>query len=202
MAHKPLQKRFVILALLAGMFLGLPVTALLLRATYNHSGITNGPWSMHPNAGSVDSSPLVRAAIARYAVGSNTIEEAIYWHAARDSAGEALQSSKKYLVRFSGEPDVSEFWSLTLYDDDDGLARHPAEHYSLSGSMPLTKNADGSFDIAISRETPSTETNWLSAPPSGHFSLLLRYYGASRAVLDTLETTALPTITPQDGQPL
>jgi len=110
-----------------------------------------------------------------------------------------LQSSKNYVVHFRGEPDVSEFWSLTLYDDEDRLSRNPAEHYSISNSMPLRKNADGSFDIVISRNPPAMEGNWLSAPPSGTFSLLLRYYGASRAVLDALETTPLPTITPQDG---
>ncbi|MBK6286391.1 MAG: DUF1214 domain-containing protein [Gammaproteobacteria bacterium] len=110
---------------------------------------------MHPDAGSADSSPLVRAAIARYAVGSNTIDEAIYWHAARTSRDAALHSSRNYVVHFSGEPDVSEFWSLTLYDEEDKLSRNPAEHYSLSNGIPLRRNAEGSFDIVVSRDAPS-----------------------------------------------
>ncbi len=201
MANAPLKKRFMVLAILAGVLLGVPATGLILHAAYTYTGIRNGPWSMHPDAGSADSSPLVRAAIARYAVGSNTIEEAIYWHAAHTSQGEALHSSKNYVVHFSEVPDVSEFWSLTLYDDEDRLSRNPAEHYSLSNSIPLRRNADSSFDIVVSRDAPSREANWLSAPPSGNFSLLLRYYGASRAVLDALETTTLPTITQFDGAP-
>jgi hypothetical protein len=199
--NAPLKKRFMALAILVGMLLGVPVTELILRTAYNHTGIRNGPWSMHPDAGSADSSPLVRAAIARYAVGSNTIDEAIYWHAARTSRDAALHSSRNYVVHFSGEPDVSEFWSLTLYDEEDKLSRNPAEHYSLSNGIPLRRNAEGSFDIVVSRDAPSGEANWLSAPPSGNFSLLLRYYGASRAVLDAPETTTLPTITQLDGAP-
>ena len=201
MAKAPLKTRFMMLAILAGALLGVPVTGVILHAAYAHTGIRNGPWSTHPDAGSANSSALVRAAIARYAVGSNTIEEAIYWHAAHTSQGEALDSSKSYVVHFSREPDVSEFWSLTLYDDEDRLSRNAAAHYSLSNSIPLRRNADSSFDIVVSREAPSREANWLSAPPSGDFSLLLRYYGASRAVLEALPITTLPTITQLDGAP-
>ena len=194
MTQSALSKRATVIAIILGLLFALPMTELILHVTYNNSGITNGPWSTHPKAGSVDNSAIIRAAIARYAIGSNLIEEAIYWHAATDSEGKSLQSSQDYVVHFRDEPDVSEFWSLTLYDDEDRLAQNPAEHYSVSNRMPLVKNSDGSFDIVISQKSPGTGINWLSAPPKGRFTLLMRYYGASNDVLRNLETTQLPGI--------
>ncbi len=194
MKKTALSKRATVIAIILGLLLALPVTELILNVTYNSSGITNGPWSTHPKAGSVNNGAIIRAAIARYAIGSNLIEEAIYWHAASNSEGKSLHSSQDYVVRFRHEPDVSEFWSLTLYDDEDRLAQNPAEHYAVSNRMPLVKNSDGSFDVVISQKSPGAGINWLSAPPKGGFTLLMRCYGATNDVLTNLETTPLPGI--------
>ena len=199
MATTVLKKRFMLLAMIVGVLLAIPTTELLLRASYHYSGISNGSWNTHPDAGSIDSDPLTRAGIARFAIGSHTIDEAIYWHAAKDSKGRALRSDLRYIVHFPGPPDVSEFWSLTLYDSEDRLAIHPAERYSVSSSDPLKINADASFDIFISSEQPASADNWLSSPSEGNFSLLLRYYGAGPAVLDKLDSTPLPEITLYQG---
>jgi hypothetical protein len=107
-----------------------------------------------------------------------------------------LQSSRQYRIHFAGEPDVSEFWSLTLYDSDDRLAKHPAERYSVGSSLPLKKNTDGSFDIVVAPAQPAIASNWLSPPVQGNFTLLLRYYGPSAKILEQLESTPLPSIIP------
>lgn len=200
MATAVLKKRFILLAIVLGAILAIPTTELLLRVSYQYSGISNGSWNTHPDAGSVDSNPLTRAGIARFAIGSHTIDEAIYWHAQRDTEGRVLCSDMRYSVHFPARPDVNEFWSLTLYDSEDRLAQHPAERYSVSSGSSLKINADGSFDILISNQPPAAKGNWLSSPAQDSFTLLLRYYGASSAILDNLESTALPQITRYDGE--
>jgi hypothetical protein len=200
MAAAVLKQRFIVLAIILGALLAIPMTELLLRVSYQYSGISNGSWNTHPDAGSVDGNPLTRAGIARFAIGSHTIDEAIYWHAQKDSGGQGLRADMRYIVHFPARPDVSEFWSLTLYDSEDRLAHHPAERYSVSNSSPIKFNLDGSFDIFVSNMQPASAGNWVSSPSQGNVSLLLRYYGASRAMLDNLESTPLPQIMLYDGE--
>ena len=50
----------------------------------------------------------------------------------------------------------------------------------------LRFNEDGSLDIYIQRDMPEAEwkSNWLPAPASGSFSMNLRLYWPTSAVLD------------------
>jgi hypothetical protein len=52
--------------------------------------------------------------------------------------------------------------------------------------MPLTYNGDGSLDISIQAASPGNrkESNWLPAPANGPFSLTVRIYQPTDAVLE------------------
>jgi hypothetical protein len=75
-----------------------------------------------------------------------------------------------------------------MYNDKTFFAANPINRYSL-GSLsdpPLIKNPDGSIDIHIQRDSPDSAKmpNWLPAPASDGFSLLLRLYWPQQQVVD------------------
>jgi hypothetical protein len=54
------------------------------------------------------------------------------------------------------------------------------------GGEQLAKSPDGSIDIYIQRENPgpTKESNWLPAPISGDFNLMLRTYWPDEKIIN------------------
>ena len=72
-----------------------------------------------------------------------------------------------------------------MYDPQGYYVPNAIDRYNLAPWMPLTYNADGSLDISIQASPPAREeSNWLPAPASGPFSLTVRIYWPTDAVLD------------------
>lgn len=106
----------------------------------------------------------------------------MYFFALRDAAGDRLDGSRGYTLRFGpGQlPPLGQygFWSLTLYDDRFLLHDNPLDRYALRPDSPgLTFAADGSLTLAIGAERPAgvPEGNWLPAPRTP-FAVALRTY--------------------------
>ena len=82
-------------------------------------------------------------------------------------------------------PPVRAFWSLTLYNERQFFAANPINRHAIGDRDALKFNADGSLDLYIQRDPPERDrvANWLPAPASGGFSLNLRLYWPTTAVL-------------------
>ena len=106
----------------------------------------------------------------------------------KDKDGEKLSGANRYLLKFEpGKiPEVSEFWSLTMYDLTFNLVQNPIDRWamgSLTGEYKLAD--DGSLEIYIQHESPGVEkaANWLPAPKD-EFTLVFRTYGPSENLIN------------------
>ena len=131
---------------------------------------------------------LLRASTAHAGIGAHASEDAVDFTTAREASGAPLWASRPYTLTFRpGQlPPARAFWSLTLYDERQQLARNALGRYTLGSSDDLLLEPDGSLIVHIQRETPGEERerNWLPAPTTGTFSASLRLYWPKRAVLD------------------
>lgn len=98
-------------------------------------------------------------------------------------------------------PPVGAFWSLTMYEAEaDGaffLTENAIDRYTIGDRTPgLTHHADGALDIWISRDDPGAgrASNWLPAPASGPFLVILRAYLPGADIV--AQTYAPPSIEP------
>jgi hypothetical protein len=133
---------------------------------------------------------VARATGTQVGIGANSREEALYPMYEKDSTGQPLDGSHKYVLRFArGQlPPVNAFWSLTMYNlPEQLLVRNPINRYLINSSMlpTLKKNADGGVTLYIQADSPgkARESNWLPAPP-GPFMLAMRYYWPKQELLD------------------
>jgi hypothetical protein len=138
---------------------------------------------------------LLRAAHAQLFPGPVTVpQEAMYWWANADGAGQALSGAHDYILHFppGGLPPNEAFWSLTMGDAKNHYVPNPINRYSVGDRSGLAQNPDGSVDIYIQHTAPAGyESNWLPAP-SGNFILWLRVYLPGAAILDG--TYAVPPV--------
>ena len=74
-------------AALAGVLLGLGVTALFLQREGLGGGIASGPWQTSMVTGSSDADPWTRAQVARRGLLALAPEETLYYNATTDSEG-------------------------------------------------------------------------------------------------------------------
>lgn len=129
---------------------------------------------------------LKRAIVTQQGLGANRVKDAVYPLNITDSAGQPLDGSKKYRIRFEANdlPPVQAFWSVTLYDAEGYQVANSLDRFALSSYMPFKKNADGSLELYIQHESPGKdlEANWLPAP-EGAFNLTMRLYAPKWQVL-------------------
>lgn len=133
-----------------------------------------------PHIGSYGTDYAYRAGVARYGLGANLPEDALYPSTQTDASGASLEGGGVYRLRFeAGElPPVNGFWSITLYNAAGYLVANPAERYTLSSRDSLVVDDDGAvtLDIHPGPPAPGREANWLPAPPEASFNLLGRLY--------------------------
>lgn len=123
---------------------------------------------------------LTRARVARNFIGALGVREAMYPTAEIDANGHPLDAAHAYELRFpSGAgPKVGAFWSLTMYRRSDCLlVANPIGRYSIGDRTPgLRYDSDGSLAIRLQAADPGPGVNWLPAPPSELFYVVLRLY--------------------------
>jgi hypothetical protein len=125
---------------------------------------------------------LYRMAAAVNGIYGNSKQEAMYPIYSIDAAGEKLDGTKRYAVRFAPDqlPPVNAFWSLTMYELPESLlVANPLNRYLVNSPMlpELKRDADGGLTLHIQNETPRAdkEANWLPAP-NGPFVMFMRLY--------------------------
>jgi hypothetical protein len=149
---------------------------------------TKPGWAgFNKNIGRYGTNYVARAAIARFAIGANPPEDAIYLNSSADSAGQLLSGAMRYRIHFdkANLPPVRAFWSLTAYDKDGYFIPNPINRYAIGDRDPLKFNADGSLDIYFQHESPGAgrESNWLPSG-DGPFNLTIRLYWPEEAILN------------------
>jgi hypothetical protein len=180
-----LNVAFVVLGILAGAVLALLTAGLLMNAQVRAMQTTTNGWSITMQCGKASNDILQRAACAQTLPMVNLPQEAVYWTATVDGAGQTLTGGHDYLLHFppGGLPPNSAFWSLTMTNTQGSLVDSPINRYSVGDRSGLVLGADGSIDIYIQHTAPAGhEANWLPAP-GGYFKLWLRAYQPGAAIL-------------------
>lgn len=150
--------------------------------------VTNG-WQMNTDTmGVYGLNYLKRAIVAMVGVGAPPVEDATYPLNLADADGNPVMAEKAYVMHFSKDelPPVGAFWSLTMYDAEGFQVANPINRFAIGDRDPLKFNSDGSLDLYIQNERPSSdkESNWLPAPKSGKLGLTMRLYAPKPQVLD------------------
>jgi hypothetical protein len=153
--------------------------------------VVPGAFIPPPTIGNPGTDYETRAYIAHIGLTANTLFEAIYWGNVLDSDGQFLSGENKYEMTFKEEIPYLKpgFWSLTMYDSENGYTvSNPINRYMLGSDTPLKKNPDGSFTIYIQSENPGPdkESNWLPSPPGRRFYLIPRAYAPAQAAINLL----------------
>lgn len=104
-----------------------------------------------------------------------------------DGSGAPLDGRNRYVVRFSPQPPVNAFWSVTMYSAENQLfVPNPINRYSVGDRTKGTVyGKDGSLEIFLQHEEPTDpveRANWLPAP-KGRFYLVTRHYSPKAAIL-------------------
>ncbi|MBN9563861.1 MAG: DUF1254 domain-containing protein [Alphaproteobacteria bacterium] len=143
-------------------------------------GIVNG-WAVTKGLGVYGTDYMKRAVVAAFGWPANLQADAVYPYTEVDSAGRPLSGAHKYRLTFAkGElPPVNGFWSITMYEIDNGwwFVPNPLNRFTVSLRNKPATNPDGSMTLLFQNESPGKdrEANWLPAP-KGNFILMLRMY--------------------------
>jgi hypothetical protein len=177
----------------------LPKQALaqIEAAKDTHMGKMVDGWVISKGLGVYGTDYLKRAVVAAFGWPANLQEDAVYPYTQVDSAGQALSGANKYTLTFAkGQtPPVNGFWSITMYEIDQGwwFVPNPLDKFTVSPRNDLIANADGSITLYFQNESPGKdkENNWLPAP-KGAFLPMLRMYWPKDASPSILNGTWAP----------
>lgn len=176
----------VVQGLIMGLTFAYLTTVVILNAVARTETTTVNGWSAIPTAGHPGNGLLVRAALQKALPVVNVFEEAAYWTATSDDAGDQLSGEHAYRLHFPAGrlPPNDAFWSLTATDTVGYIVDAPPGRASVNSHSGLRANADGSVDILLRRgQSPGDAQNWVATPP-GRFKLMLRAYLPGAAITD------------------
>jgi len=103
-----------------------------------------------------------------------------------DSQGENLSGGRSYRLRLPPDIPVANFWSVTLYDAENGSGLANGQPFPSLGSRDApAQNADGSTDLSLGPAAPAgKQGNWLATVPGKGYFAVLRLYGPTEAAID------------------
>lgn len=166
-----------------------------LKGGADASQLDERGWQAAPrDVGDFGENDGLRASVALRGLAALPFEEATYFRAVTDGAGERLDGTRAYTFRLPAEGVPADaFWSLTMYQEEpdgrDFLVENPIDRYSVSDrTSGLVRGADGSLAIYIQSDQPGdadAAANWLPTP-RGPFSVSLRAYLPRKEIADGL----------------
>jgi hypothetical protein len=152
-----------------------------IEASKDSLGAMVNGWIITKGLGVYDTNYMKRAVVAAFGWPANLSQDAVYPYTEVDSDGQKLSGANRYTLTFAnGEtPPVNAFWSITMYEIDQGwwFVPNPLNKFTVSPRDNPKYNSDGSLTLYFQNETPGKdhEANWLPAP-KGNFILMLRMY--------------------------
>jgi hypothetical protein len=103
-----------------------------------------------------------------------------------DKSGGRLTGENTYRLRVPANVPVSEFWALTVYDQETAAFFRESTHLTVDSlDKAVRKNTDGSVDIFVGPKAPTgMESNWIYTPPGKNWYPWFRFYGPEKAIFD------------------
>jgi hypothetical protein len=103
-----------------------------------------------------------------------------------DSQGGNLSGGSRYRLRLPRDIPAANFWSVTLYEAENGSGLANGRPFPSLGSRDAPmQNADGSTDLELGPTAPAgKERNWLATVPGKGYFVILRLYGPTAAAID------------------
>ena len=181
--------RYSLLAAL-GLVSGASFAVHTVRAGALRSGVAIGPWMTGTDFGTVEASARTRAVVALSGLLALPAQEARYYTASEDSAGQPLDGRCSYKVTGGLLP--GRWWSLTLYDSAGYLVPNPAGIYSVEGAA-LTASERSGWIIEVSPQRKPG--HWLPTGDLAQVALTLRTYLPPDAGRTNPALATLPSIT-------
>lgn len=176
----------------------LPQRALaVIGAGRSSLGTEVNGWTMTKGLGRYGTDYMKRAMVAAFGWPANLEEDAVYPYTTTDSEGRPLSGAHKYTLTFAAgqTPPVNGFWSITMYEIDQGwwFVPNPLNKFTVSPRNDLKPNPDGSITLYFQAESPGAdkESNWLPAP-RGDFLPMLRMYWPKPGTPSILNGTWAP----------
>ena len=181
-------------------------TAASLPVARALASVRNGPWAFTPGYGSPNAGAYVRAVCALDAIFALTRREAVYGVATADSGGRPLRADRAYVL--AGRRDLAarcRWWGIVAYDQSHFLIPNVEDRYSINNEIVVGSGGGGNWTAYFCAERPAFARAmgaWLPMGPRRpqRVVLVLRLYCPSAALLRSLGTCELPTITPFAGE--
>lgn len=146
-------------------------------------------WMTDLDIGSEDAGMVLRARTARKGLYALKRSEAVYYTRSDDNSGRRFDAACTY--RLSGGALPAAWWSITLYDEAQFLARNGNDAASVnSETLPTVRR---SWEVVVGAEPPS-DGAWLSTRGAGAFDVTLRLYEPADAVTSGEVVTGFPSI--------
>ena len=162
----------IVVAVLAGMILGLLVTIRSLDL--DTRGVTAGPWRTMPRDGSGQADPYTLAANARAGLLPLGEAEGLSFIARIDDSGGALDGTCDYTLE--GPMPPARFWTLSLLDPAGFPVEDPARRYGFTSAEVLRLDK---APVTIVVSPQARAGNWLPSGAGRRFVLMLRLYDTS-----------------------
>ena len=118
----------------------------------------------------------------------------VYLESQKDGDGDWLDGGKNYKITVPANAPVKQFWSFTVYDNDDRCLIDTGQLPDKSSRMDLVKNEDDSVDLYFGPECPRKgyEKNWVKTVPGEGWFTYFRFYAPTQPYFDG--TWQLPDI--------
>jgi len=183
----------IVAMIVAGILIGAVSTSAILRIRGYQDIVKNGDsWMTARGIGSQDADPTLKAIIAIIGIFANSKEEAIYLQAYQGCPLYKMKGNRHYKIE--GNVNLpANWWSITLYNQDEFLFDNPDHRYSFTNFNVKTDDK-GNFTIDVAPRKPEGATNWLPSPPSGPISLTFRIYEPEKSIYQHLDTYPLPRV--------
>jgi hypothetical protein len=103
-----------------------------------------------------------------------------------DSEGTPLSGGASYRVNLPANIPAANFWSMTLYEAENGSGLANGKPFPSLGSRDKpAQNADGSTDLYLGPKAPEgKQANWLATVPNRGYFAILRLYGPTEAAMN------------------
>ena len=163
------------------------------RDAISSGQLLDGWFYSDPKTGVFGQDYRLRAAVATFGLAALPIQEATYFRAAGPDGGAGFDGDGPWVLRFAADalPPVDAFWSATLYEPTPSgqyfLVENQIGRYAIGDRTPgLVYGRDGSLEIWIARTAPGPGrmANWLPAPATGAFTVILRAYLPKPAIVE------------------
>lgn len=111
----------------------------------------------------------------------------VYLESQKDSDGEWLDGGKNYKITVPPNAPVKQFWSFTVYDNDDRCLIDTGDFPDKSSRMDLVKNDDGSVTLYFGPKPPkkaALKKNWVKTVPGEGWFTYFRFYAPTQPYFD------------------